>query len=348
MELQRRFTRDKVETYSDLILGLPGETYDIVRQGRRPADRDRPAQPHPVQQPVDPAQRRDGRSRLPEEYRHGNGRDRRSSTSMASGSSSTTTCRKSRSSSSRPRRCRSPIGAAPGVLLDDRAAALRQAVPDSADRGARHGSGPLPRHDRGLHDCRPRALPDDRRDQRLLPERGAIDPEGGPEYVFSKEYLGIYWPADEYIFVKLTASKEVRRLLRRGGRLLAETVHGADVNAGCSRGHRAQPRCSSTTVQGRRPPENACAGPARSLLEQRGGEPGVVARGADGGRDRPHEQAVDDFQKWCREIVWWGNKKGAYLYALTATVNHSGARGSLLDPTLVPSALMKQTVYFFF
>jgi radical SAM superfamily enzyme YgiQ (UPF0313 family) len=27
-ELQRKFTRDKVETYSDMILGLPGETYD--------------------------------------------------------------------------------------------------------------------------------------------------------------------------------------------------------------------------------------------------------------------------------------------------------------------------------
>ena len=26
----------------------------------------------------------------------------------------------------------------------------------------------------------------------------------------------------------------------------------------------------------------------------------------------------DDFQKWCREIVWWGNKKGAYLYSPTA------------------------------
>ena len=23
----------------------------------------------------------------------------------------------------------------------------------------------------------------------------------------------------------------------------------------------------------------------------------------------------DDFQTWCREVVWWGNKKGAYLYA---------------------------------
>ena len=28
----------------------------------------------------------------------------------------------------------------------------------------------------------------------------------------------------------------------------------------------------------------------------------------------------DDFQTWCREIVWWGNKKGAYLYSPTAAV----------------------------
>jgi radical SAM superfamily enzyme YgiQ (UPF0313 family) len=32
-ELQRRFTRDRVETYSDLILGLPGETYDSFTAG---------------------------------------------------------------------------------------------------------------------------------------------------------------------------------------------------------------------------------------------------------------------------------------------------------------------------
>lgn len=32
-ELQRRFTRDRVETYSDLILGLPGETYDSFAKG---------------------------------------------------------------------------------------------------------------------------------------------------------------------------------------------------------------------------------------------------------------------------------------------------------------------------
>ena len=32
-ELQRRFTRDRVETYSDLILGLPGETYESFASG---------------------------------------------------------------------------------------------------------------------------------------------------------------------------------------------------------------------------------------------------------------------------------------------------------------------------
>ena len=32
-ELQRRFTRDDVETYTDLILGLPGETYDSYFDG---------------------------------------------------------------------------------------------------------------------------------------------------------------------------------------------------------------------------------------------------------------------------------------------------------------------------
>lgn len=32
-ELQRRFTRDGVETYTDMILGLPGETYDSFAEG---------------------------------------------------------------------------------------------------------------------------------------------------------------------------------------------------------------------------------------------------------------------------------------------------------------------------
>ena len=34
-----------------------------------------------------------------------------------------------------------------------------------------------------------------------------------------------------------------------------------------------------------------------------------------GDTDDRTSKPYDDFQKWCREIVWWGNKKGAYLHA---------------------------------
>ena len=33
--------------------------------------------------------------------------------------------------------------------------------------------------------------------------------DGGPEYVFSDDWLGIYWPADEYLFIQLTVNNTV-------------------------------------------------------------------------------------------------------------------------------------------
>src|SRR5262245_23228677 len=44
--------------------------------------------------------------------------------------------------------------------------------------------------------------------------------QGGAEYVFSKEYLGIYWPADEFIFVELTAKGKFDAFYAEAGKLL--------------------------------------------------------------------------------------------------------------------------------
>ena len=49
---------------------------------------------------------------------------------------------------------------------------------------------------------------------------------------------------------------------------------------------------------------------------------GDVETNGPAGTEREIDRAArpyDDFQKWCREIVWWGNKKGAYLYSPNAT-----------------------------
>src|SRR5262249_5125132 len=48
--------------------------------------------------------------------------------------------------------------------------------------------------------------------------------QGGSEYVFSKEYLNIYWPADEFIFVKLTAAGRFDPCDAEAAKRLAETV----------------------------------------------------------------------------------------------------------------------------
>src|SRR4029434_1805115 len=48
--------------------------------------------------------------------------------------------------------------------------------------------------------------------------------QGGAEYVFSKEYLNIYWPADEFIFVRLTAEGKFDAFYAEAGQLLTETL----------------------------------------------------------------------------------------------------------------------------
>ena len=90
MELQRRFTRDKVETYSDLILGLPGETYESFVKGVDLLMENGQHNRIQFKQLLDPPERRDGQSRVPEEeYGMVTDRRRRSSTSTASASNST-------------------------------------------------------------------------------------------------------------------------------------------------------------------------------------------------------------------------------------------------------------------
>ena len=75
---------------------------------------------------------------------------------------------------------------------------------------------------------------------------------GGSEYVFSKEYLGIYWPADEFIFVELTAKGKFDAFYAEAGKLLAETVSAKAVGPADGhhrRGDPAQPRAGPPAVR---------------------------------------------------------------------------------------------------
>jgi hypothetical protein len=144
---------------------------------------------------------------------------------------------------------------------------------------------------------------------------------GGSEYVFSKEYLNIYWPADEFIFVKLTAEGKFDAFYAEAGRLLAETVTARHaglpmdvIDDAIKLNHALVHQPFART--------NLAVALRYDILDYwykvRTGEQAVL-------REQPMlveidrtSRPYDDFQKWCREIVWWGNKKGAYLYSPTA------------------------------
>jgi len=318
MELQRRFTKDKVETYSDLILGLPGETYEsfvrgvdqLMENGQHNRIQFNNLSILPNAEMGDPAyQRKYGMVTIESKIINIHGER---------------------------------------VELDDD-------VPEVQDLVIATAATPLADWRRTRIFCWMTALLHfdklfqiplilahgisgisyrdmieafmlaDAKRYPLIAEINAFFEsearsiqQGGSEYVFSKEYLNIYWPADEFIFVRLTAEGKFDAFYAEAGKLLAETVSARNaglpmdvIDDAIKLNHALvhQPFAKADLkVKLRydildywhkvRTGEQALLRELPMLVE--------VERTA-----KPY----DDFQKWCREIVWWGNKKGAYLYS---------------------------------
>ncbi len=141
--------------------------------------------------------------------------------------------------------------------------------------------------------------------------------EGGPEYVFSKEYLNIYWPADEYVFIKLTAERRFDRFYNEAGDLLKSVLgrHRGELPAGViedslklNRALVKQPFLADDVVV-----EIGCD-LMRFYDDVRNGTGRTLRMVPTRVVIERSSQVYLDLQTWCREVVWWGNKKGAYLY----------------------------------
>lgn len=141
--------------------------------------------------------------------------------------------------------------------------------------------------------------------------------EGGPEYCLSTDWLPIWWPADEYILIKLCFEgkleafyAEAEQLLHmqmeaRGKSLPAKLLHESivlnhelikrpfqgddkevDVSFNIWEYYRAAIRGSQVPFESK---------PVRYHIDRT-------------------SKRWNSWDEWCREVVWYGNKKGAYLY----------------------------------
>lgn len=148
--------------------------------------------------------------------------------------------------------------------------------------------------------------------------------QGGPEYVYSEEWLGIYWPADEYLFIKLAVENKLSRFYEEADRLLmsliaptlpsldaalSKTMQGALADAiKLNASLVAKPfAADDIRVSTRYNVLAFCNG-------LRHGQPVPLRESPAEIEIQRSKSYYDDIQTWCREVVWWGNKKGAYLY----------------------------------
>jgi hypothetical protein len=139
---------------------------------------------------------------------------------------------------------------------------------------------------------------------------------GGAEYLYAKEWLGIYWPADEYMYIKLVSENRLDSFYEEAGRLLTGMIkqswplldgavkEAIKVNAALV--SRPFIRDDMTIATKYNVPEFCDA--------LRKGTPVPLREVSSHIEIIRSKSYYEDIEDWCREVVWWGNKKGAYLY----------------------------------
>lgn len=140
---------------------------------------------------------------------------------------------------------------------------------------------------------------------------------GGPEYVHSKEWLNIWWPADEYILIKLVVESRLDAFYQEAERLLTGFVRErfTDLPAALLR---ESIQLNRTLINKPFQTEDLDLDPSYNIWDfycsVLRGQPVPL-------ENKPSKVHIDrtshtysTWDDWLREVIWWGNKKGAYLY----------------------------------
>lgn len=315
-ELQRRFTRDNVETYSDMILALPGETYDsfsdgvasLIEGGQHNRIQFNNLSILPNAEMGDPEyQEKYGMETVVSKVVniHGNLDDEEEvfeEQILVVGTNSM------------PRqdwvktRAFSWMAAflyfdkvfqIPMVVLHECCGAGYREVIELFCEGDL-SEFPV------LHDV-----------QELFRSEARRIQEGGPEYVQSKEWLNIWWPADEYAMIKLVVNNDLEAFYEQSERLLGRFLqsHFMELPAQLLR---ESIRLNNCLIKRPFQSTDLDLDLDYNIFEFYKS----VLRGAPIALEKkPNRYHIDrtkemwsTLEAWCREVIWWGNKKGAYLY----------------------------------
>ncbi len=139
---------------------------------------------------------------------------------------------------------------------------------------------------------------------------------GGPEYVYSPDWLGIYWEADEYVFIELAAESKLETFYNEAGALLKDVI---DDRGGAKMGDIIDDAITLSHALLKQPDVSDditvhtnydVMSFYKSFLC---GDEAPLRREATV-TEINRSSETWDLQEWCRQVVWYGLKKSAYFY----------------------------------
>ena len=142
--------------------------------------------------------------------------------------------------------------------------------------------------------------------------------QGKAEFFHSKEWLDIYWPHDEYIYICMSNRKKIDAFYAEAGELLANKLDEIGLLTplwlleaiSINRILLKQP-FNEGSLQ-----INLQYNILNSYMDSLRGGPGIVEHCNESYLVDRSEQWYS-WEDWCREVVWFCNKRGAYLYKVT-------------------------------
>ena len=143
---------------------------------------------------------------------------------------------------------------------------------------------------------------------------------GDVEFCRSEQWLNIWWPADELAMIRLCSENRLDDFYAEAQQLLEQMLQEQGV-------HYYETVLKDALMLNRRliklpgSPRDLEVFLLHNIWEvYRGvlqGEPVGLKRGRFGHDIDRTSQQWGDWEQWAREVIWWGNKRGAYLYPCT-------------------------------
>lgn len=142
--------------------------------------------------------------------------------------------------------------------------------------------------------------------------------KGSLEYCKSSDWLNIYWPHDEYIFIKLCVENKLDRFYEEAERLFRDMFRQEGKNAPSFLGDAICLNKNLVKKPFQKDDVNLhlnhniweyykFAFVSKEVELKQGNFKYYVSRTQD---------VWNTWDEWFREVVWYGNKKGAYLYSI--------------------------------